>query len=369
MRIKGIRGVLLAVVLMLVFSACGEKKTPAAVTIRDGQLTVEIEASLPDTVENILVGAEITLNEGDEVAPALTEKLTESGEIVISRKNTVKLTVDGETKEVVMVGGTVKDLLEKEGVPLEKNVFVDKELDAWLTDGMEINVMTKNHITLVHDGQTEEKDVEAQTVGEALKECGISLSEDDIVSPTEDQKIFPNMQIVIQRVTFEEKTEKETVKYETKKEEDNTLAKGTENVSTPGEDGEKEITYKIKYIDGKEDSKEKVNETVVKEPVTEIIKVGTYEQAVETPAPAQETTTYEEPVQQAPAQEVPAPAPEQPAPEPEPVVEPAPEPVVEPQPEPAAVYEVSRTPVYNCWDEHGYYIITYSDGTEGYEEF
>ena len=68
----------------------------------------------------------------------------------------------------------------------------------------------------------------------------------------------------------------------------------------------------MKKVDGKEDSREKLDEKVIKEPVNEVILVGTKE----------------------------------------------------------GRYEVNRVAVPNCADgSHGYYEITYSDGTVEYVEY
>ena len=95
------------------------------------------------------------------------------------------------------------------------------------------------------------------------------------------------------------------------------MNEGESEVTRKGEKGEKEVTYKVKYVDGKEDSREVIKEEVTKEPVDEIITYGTYE------APASSGRT-----------------------------------------------ETGRTAVYDCdGSGHGYYEIYYSDGSVEYETF
>lgn len=313
-----------AVLLLLGLCSCGK----ATMRINDRGVVTEIEVSVPRTVEKILEDAEIVLNEGDEVNPTLDTKISEAQEIVISRKNTVNLTVDGETKEVAMVGGTVGGLLEREGITLGEKQHVNHELEEYLTDGMEVKVFYLFNVGVQCDGKTDARETEAQTVGDVLAELEIMLGEDDRVTPAVTETVTDGMQIVVNRVTFDTLVEKEAIAFETTYENDGSMAKGQEQVSVNGEDGEKEITYKITYVDGTEESREATGETVVKEPVNQVVKVGTKEESY---------TGGSESLG---------------------------------APESSGRTVVSKKAFYDCADSsHGYYEITYSDGSVEYEEF
>lgn len=312
-----------AMFLLLGLCACGK----ATMTVNDGGTTTEIEVSVPRTVEKILEDAEITLKDGDEVSPALDTKISEAQEIVISRKSTIHLTVDGETKDVVMVGGTISDLLEKEGITLGEKQHVNHELDERLTDGMEVKIFYSFGIEVLCDGKTITQETEAATVGDALAELEITVGKDDRVTPAVTEPVTDGMKIAVNRVTFETIVEKEALEYETTYENDSSITKGQEQVSRNGENGEKEVSYKVTYVDGTEESREVVEEKVTKEPVNKVVAVGTKEE---------------------------------PAPEPEPEAAPA-------APERSVV---SKKAFYDCdGSGHGYYEVTYSDGSVEYEEF
>lgn len=78
------------------------------------------------------------------------------------------------------------------------------------------------------------------------------------------------------RIETKELQEKETIKYNTERRNDNTLIKGEESIITEGVDGEKTIIYEVKYKDGKEVIRNKLSEAITKEPINEVIAVGTY---------------------------------------------------------------------------------------------
>ena len=294
---------------LALLTACGKK---AEITIHDGSVDTKVEVSVPKTVDEILAEAEITLGEEDVAEPAKDSEVQDSAEITVRRMNHVTITTDGEKKETKLAGGTVKELLAQEGITLSSAQSMNVKEEDPLKDGMEIVITTSYGITITHDGKTEQVDAGVGTVGELLEKQGISVGEDDTVTPAVDTAVSEGTKIVVCRVTYEEVKEKEEIPFETEKKNDSSLKKGTEKTGTEGVAGEKETTYRVKKVDGKEDSREKLDEKVIKEPVNEVILVGTKE----------------------------------------------------------GRYEVNRVAVPNCADgSHGYYEITYSDGTVEYVEY
>ena len=154
------------------------------------------------------------------------------------------------------------------------------------------------------------------------------MGKDDRVTPAVGEAVTDGMEIVVNRVTTETVVETEEIGYETAYEDDSSLPKGEERVSRDGENGQKEVSYQVTYVDGAEEAREATGETVTKEPVNKVVKVGTKEEAPAAPAEAA-------PAEAAPERSV-----------------------------------VSKKAYYNCSDNsHGYYEITYSDGSVEYQEF
>lgn len=318
---KNKRKIMMMIAVFLLMGLCGCKK--AMMQINDGGVVTEIEVSVPGTVEEILGDAEIVLKDGDEVSPSLETEISETQEIVISRKHTVSLTMDGETKEIVMIGGTISDLLKQEGIVLGEKQRVNYDLDEYLTDGMEVKIANQFSVEVHCDGETHNLETEAATVSDVLAELDITFGQDDRIAPTLTESVTDGMQITVKRVTFETVTETETIEYETTYEDDSSMKKGKEEIRTEGENGEKEVTYKVTYVDGVEESKETVSENVTKEPVAKVVVVGTKEESQSGGSSGGSGRTV-----------------------------------------------VSKKAFYDCnGSGHGYYEITYSDGSVEYEEF
>ena len=73
----------------------------------------------------------------------------------------------------------------------------------------------------------------------------------------------------------ETKTIVETIPYTTTRVNDSAIEYGKTVTSTKGASGEKTLTYKITYKDNVEQSRELVKTEVTKQPVNEVISVGT----------------------------------------------------------------------------------------------
>ena len=94
------------------------------------------------------------------------------------------------------------------------------------------------------------------------------------------------------KVEHQEITTTEEIPYASRTENNADLAEGTRNVKQAGVKGTKTITWDITLTDGKETARTKKSEKVTKEPVEEIIEVGTKKTGLET----KETVTVEEKV-------------------------------------------------------------------------
>ncbi|MEH7386151.1 M23 family metallopeptidase [Bacillus sp. JJ1521] len=72
-----------------------------------------------------------------------------------------------------------------------------------------------------------------------------------------------------------EQNQKETIKFETKINDNPNMFKGDRKVTQEGQDGEKTVHYEYKTINGVTTETNKLDEVIIKEPVSEIIEKGT----------------------------------------------------------------------------------------------
>lgn len=329
-------------ICILMLTSCGSE---VALTIRDQKVTTEVTISAGKTVADALDAAGIVLGDKDMTEPAADTKITEDlSEITINRYALVTF-IDGNKKtEAEVTGGTVGDALDAAGITLGGNdTLLEYEVTDPVEDGMTVTIGHNKVITVLADGEKKEVTTEAATVRELLDEMKVLLGEDDIIEPSAENEIKHGDTVTVKRVTYKEEEIKEVLPYETKTEESDSMDAGTSEVTQKGKKGEKTTVIRIKYIDGEEAERETVSEKVTKKPVDEIVTNGTKEPEPEPePEPAQEESyEYEEPE----------------------------ETYYEPE-QPQGRYIVSQVAYPNCDDpSHGYYEITWSDGTVEYVEY
>lgn len=309
--------------------ACGGKEM--ALTVNDRGTKTEVTANVGSTVAQVLEKAQITLGEKDETEPAKDAKITEDvKEIIVKRYAKITVVLGDEKKEIEVVGGTVEDAIKKAGYTLDGGITSDTPTTDYVKDGMTITLTKGLTVELTMDGKTTTISTSAKTVADLANE--LKLGADDELSEKAETAITDGMKLTVRRVEYKEVKETEKISFETEERYSDSISSGSSEVTQEGVDGEKEVTYKVKYVDGKEDSRKSVSEKVTKEPVNKIVTYGT----------ASDDSGYSDGGNQGGGSDS----------------------------TPAGRTVVSRQQVPDCdGSGHGYYIITYSDGSEEYEEY
>ena len=156
-----------------------------------------------------------------------------------------------------------------------------KSVKIVLSSGYVMNTMTTN-----------------TKVSEILKEKNITLAENETTTPPLDSELQDNRTITIKVGEDKQSTEslfseeeilqsytsivekivtiQEEIPFETVTKDVSNGSESTQDrVVQAGSNGLKEITYRIKYQNGKEIEKEKISENIIKEPVDKIVEVRT----------------------------------------------------------------------------------------------
>lgn len=172
-------------------------------------------------------------------------------------------TVDSALLTAGLNIGESDDVTPPLGTELDRNTTIEiaRSFDLNIRDGSEIvKVSTTKH-----------------TVREVLAENNIEISELDVVAPFIDGKIYDGGHINITRVWDEYVKEESTVPYFTEINLVSHLEPHEIELVQDGEAGLKEVTYQIRYENGKMMSRNFVKEEIVKDPVSEIKNKGSEE--------------------------------------------------------------------------------------------
>lgn len=187
----------------------------------------------------------------------------------------VSVIADGNTYNIITYKENVQETLEKARIELSGKDKISPSLDSPVADGMKIVIKRAVPVTVAVDGRTLSIQTAESTVDEMLNAEGIDLGELDKVSYNLGDNITSGMEIKITRVEEKYFASTEPVEFGLVKQEDNNLEQGQSKLLQEGVQGEKVVTTRVVYEDGKEVSREVINETVTKEPVNRIVAVGT----------------------------------------------------------------------------------------------
>ena len=240
------------------------------------EYTVTTEETQPIEILN---EANITLGANDKLNIAGFEA-GEGGIIVVDRLNTVYIKYDEIITAYNVYADTVAEAFSEIGVNTE-NCQIDYSPSARVENGMIINVAGAKTVILNADSTSSSISAIGSTVADVISLAGISLDGDDYVEPSLDTAIEDGMEITVYRVTVKTETRKETIKFSTETKQNSDMDTGTSEIEVAGQNGEKQVEYRVTYINGREASKEELSSTVTKEPITEVKVVGTKQGSVE----------------------------------------------------------------------------------------
>ena len=166
--------------------------------------------------------------------------------VMATQVNTVTITLASGYELTVLTNKTnVKEILEENNIVLEENERVTPDLDEEITD---------NSIVI------RDKSIQEIQVAK-ISESGIETTLDEILDSYSP--------IIEKIVTIEEEIPFETITKDVSNSSENTKNK----VVQQGENGVKQVTYKIKYKNEQEIERTLLSEVVIKEPVNKIVQV------------------------------------------------------------------------------------------------
>lgn len=232
-------------------------------------------STLAATVEGVLESADLEVHEHDVVVPSLGTEVRDGANIALQRGRPLNLTVDGLTQEAYTTARTVDEALDQLGYRQAELRISASRSERVPLEGMELTINTPREIVLTVDGQTQTVVTTAADVDEFLEEQDLGVGPDDWTSLLRSQPLANFMRLQIIRVAVSEVTVAEPVPFPVTETPDDTLFEGEREVDTPGVLGEVSVIYRVTSHDGVEVSREVLSSTPVREPVTEVARVGT----------------------------------------------------------------------------------------------
>lgn len=193
----------------------------------------------------------------------------------VIKANTITINNCGEEQTISLAKGTVEEALNRTGITLAENQSVTPSLNTVITGDMNIYVYNSKNIKLTTNGTEMTVKAPEGTVENALNILGYEITDDDILNVDKNAQIEDDMKITLKKVTYVDEKSTKKISYKTVEKDSDDIMTGESEVSQKGVDGEKEVTKRCKYIDGKYDSTKVIDEKVTKKPVDKIVLNGT----------------------------------------------------------------------------------------------
>ncbi len=190
---------------------------------------------------------------------------------------TVSVIKDG-VEETVVSGNpspSVETLLNAADVSVEDGedyelVYVNEKLTLKIGQKVTVTVADKTSaktFTMIYTGN--------ENVLEAISRSGYEFTENHASIPSADTLIFDRMTIRIGVISYTETTVVEDIPFATENKNTASLVKGASRVAVKGVNGKVSRVYRTTFLDGDVCGKEILSETVVSNPVNQIIEHGT----------------------------------------------------------------------------------------------
>lgn len=194
---------------------------------------------------------------------------------IFTLRKTITVTIDGQIKNITTLGSNLKNVLDDNGIALGEKDKISVNLNSKIKNGDKINIQRAVDIKISLDGQEKDIKTAEKTVEDMLVAENIKLNELDKISINPKQAITKGLNIKVTRVNEEVQEKKETIAFSKEVKKSDQYEVGTSKVLQEGECGEKVISTKVVYEDGKEVSRNILNEKITKNPINEILAVGT----------------------------------------------------------------------------------------------
>jgi uncharacterized protein YabE (DUF348 family) len=270
---RGPRHLLHGVVLLaLAGSTFAYTDAHKSVTI-DYDGTVKTVAAYGTTVGDLLGYHHIAVGADDMVQPALSAAAVDGGEVVVRSSRNVTVEIDGQQLTFPTTAHTVGELLAALG-PRGDGALATASRSTVLGRDP-VRVSTLKTVQVVVDGSVIPLRTTESTVRDVLKGVGITLGPDDGTSVPLGAAAVDGMVVLISRGSTGSDTVTEVVPFKTERIESPDLPEGYEIVRTAGVPGEAVTTYSVRTLAGTEVERTVLSREVTREPVNEVIVVGT----------------------------------------------------------------------------------------------
>ena len=251
-----------------------------AVVRKDVRLTVDGSSrdvsTMAGTVGQVLAAQDIEIGEHDVVIPSQDTALTKGTSIAVQHGRQVTLTLDGTRQTFWTTATTVEQALQAHRVDVDNGDYLSTSRSSAIgREGLSLTMSTQKTVTLDNAGKKQRLTTTASTVGGALATGKIVVGANDKVSPNLAAPLTDGDTIRYTRVETKMVTKQSKVGFGTTYKKSGKLDQGATKVVRKGVPGVRTSVFTEVRRNGKLTSQKKISATVTKKPQNQVVLRGT----------------------------------------------------------------------------------------------
>jgi resuscitation-promoting factor RpfB len=234
------------------------------------------------TVADVLADRDLVVGEHDIVSPAPTAKVDDGDDVVVRFGRVLHVNRDGQQRDYWTTALTVDEAIAQLGLRADGARLSVSRSQSVGRQGLDLGLATAKDITLVVGGKKTMPVTYAMTVGELLDEQRLNVGGFDYLSVPDSTPLRDGMTVKLDRVEQRRVAKNVAVDFPTTKKKSSSLDKGDTRVSREGTKGRARVVYLVTVINGKTSGQQALQRDVTRQPVAEVVLVGTREPATST---------------------------------------------------------------------------------------
>jgi uncharacterized protein YabE (DUF348 family) len=227
------------------------------------------------TVGDLLAKQSVAVGDHDLVQPAADATLHDGDTVVVRYGRKLTVTMDGKTTDYWTTATSVDSALAELGIRADSAKLSVSRGEPLGRSGLALTITTPKNVTVNVDGGARTVASTGPTVADALQQLEVTLGAQDRVSPAPETPVSEGLAVTVNRVEKKTVNETKPVSFTVTNQDDANLAKGTKKTTTVGVAGEQSVTYEELWVDGKLEARNLTNAQVTKQPVGQVVAVGT----------------------------------------------------------------------------------------------
>ena len=274
----------LATLVGVVVAAVAGTTVGYAALSKDVTLTLDGKtrqvSAIGDTVADVLAAEGVEVTDKDLVAPSVDETVTDGSAIAVQFGRPLELAVDGDSKTYWVNSTSVASALGEIGRRFDGADLSVSRSSSIGRSGLTLEVVTPKVVHLKLGAKDlRKRTLTALTVADVLESMGFEVDKHDKVTPSLSTEIADGDKVVVKDIRLATKrVAREVVDAPVIEREDDSMFEGEEEVVQSGKDGVRNVTYRLRFVNGELVARKVVEADVRVKAVATIVKVGTKEQ-------------------------------------------------------------------------------------------